>query len=298
MAAKKGKVKKDKTCFLISPIGEPASSTRVRADFLMEMIVRPVLENQFNYKVERSDGNYQPGTIDDQIFDSISNFDLIIANLTELNANVFYELGIAHSMGRPVIQMAETGVKVPFDTATNRVNFYNIKNVQGFKDAQTALAKVVKAVEANDYSVENPFTRYRGRSAKLAKATPFEKQMLTLAKTLPSILARLERLEAPPPGIDFLKIGTSSVLGSGTRRYSQIDNEIDNPLLLALLKAQDDAAAARLLSDLLSDPNALSKRADTNREQLLAEALRQSGNNEQTKRKDDSSGGDDDDKED
>lgn len=190
--------KERKRCFLISPIGEEDSDTRIRADWLMETIVKPVLEDQFGYVVERSDGNYQPGIIDDQIFDSISNFELIIANLTEQNANVFYELGIAHSMGRPVIQMAESGERVPFDTVTNRVIFYGIKTPQQIDDACNELVKAVTAVEANGYVVENPFTRYRGRSVELAEATPFRKQLVEFLEAFPSILSRIERLENNP----------------------------------------------------------------------------------------------------
>lgn len=212
MAAKKEK----KRCFLISPIGEEDSETRIRADWLMNMIVKPVLEDQFDYEVERSDGNYQPGIIDDQIFDSISSFDLIIANLTELNANVFYELGISHSMGRPVIQMAETGVKVPFDTVTNRVIFYGIKRTQEIDAARRDLVKTVKAVEANDYVVENPFTRYRGRSAELADATPFQRQVVELVETFPNILSRLGRLEVALEASDVQSRGVvRNVLAHG-----------------------------------------------------------------------------------
>lgn len=50
---------------------------------------------------------------------------IVIANIDGKNPNVFYELGIAHSLGKPTILISKTPEKVPFDIQQNRIVFFN-----------------------------------------------------------------------------------------------------------------------------------------------------------------------------
>lgn len=49
---------------------------------------------------------------------------IIIANIDGKNPNVFYELGIAHSLGKPTILISKTPEKTPFDIQQNRIIFF------------------------------------------------------------------------------------------------------------------------------------------------------------------------------
>ena len=53
--------------------------------------------------------------------------DFVIADLTARNPNVFYELEIAHSVGKPVILLAQDTADVPFDIRDNRVITYGTR---------------------------------------------------------------------------------------------------------------------------------------------------------------------------
>ena len=48
----------------------------------------------------------------------------IIAELTHNNPNVFYELGIAHALGKPTILISKSIENMPFDIQQNRVVLY------------------------------------------------------------------------------------------------------------------------------------------------------------------------------
>ena len=115
-----------KRCFVISPIGEPASAVREHADDVLEFIIKPAMD-ELGIHAYRADHSQQIGRITDQMFSSILNEDLCIAILTFHNPNVFYELAIAQSAARPVIILVEKGQTIPFDIRDLRAIEYDLK---------------------------------------------------------------------------------------------------------------------------------------------------------------------------
>ena len=67
---------------------------------------------------------FQVGPITEQIWSYINRAKFIIADLTERNPNVFYELGLAHTVGKEVILLAQEIEDVPFDLRHLRVILY------------------------------------------------------------------------------------------------------------------------------------------------------------------------------
>ena len=61
------------------------------------------------------------------IVEGINNAKVIIADLTGLNANVFYELGLAHAMNKKVIIITQDSDELPFDIKSYRVNEYSLQ---------------------------------------------------------------------------------------------------------------------------------------------------------------------------
>lgn len=112
-----------KRCFVITPIGDDHSDARRHANMVYETVLRPTLEPR-DYKVERADLNTDPGQITAAVFSALKEADLCIADLTFLNANVMYELGVRHALQKPVIQIAQRDTRLPFDTANQRTIFF------------------------------------------------------------------------------------------------------------------------------------------------------------------------------
>ena len=65
--------------------------------------------------MKRADQSTEIGMITDHVITEILESDLIVADLSFLNPNVFYELGIAHAAEKPVIPLAHHETKLPFD---------------------------------------------------------------------------------------------------------------------------------------------------------------------------------------
>jgi hypothetical protein len=117
-----------KKCFVISPIGEPGTDTRQQADDVFEYIIGPALE-EMEVEAVRGDGFPEPGLITSQVIEAILTYDFCIADLSGHNPNVFYELAIAQTLGRPVLLLKLFGQPIPFDVKDYRLIEYDLKPI-------------------------------------------------------------------------------------------------------------------------------------------------------------------------
>jgi hypothetical protein len=114
-------------CFVVGPIGKDGSLERKHSDLLLHALIKHVLmADEFGYAVKRADEDADPGMIGDRVVSDIIDADLVIADLTDLNANAFYELGIRHSTEKPTIHVAKAGTALPFDTVAHRTIFVDL----------------------------------------------------------------------------------------------------------------------------------------------------------------------------
>ncbi len=89
---------------------------------------REVIQKQAEaagFEVFRIDEKAGPGVIFQDIQREIEQAEIVIAEITPANPNVFYELGYAHALGKPTILLAQRGAQLPFDIRSFRVVFYN-----------------------------------------------------------------------------------------------------------------------------------------------------------------------------
>ena len=136
----------EKTCFVIAPIGEPESDTRKRSDQVMRHIIRTIVE-PLGYKAIRADEIDKPGIITTQVLNHVVEADLVIADLTERNPNVFYELAIRHAISRPFVQIIKKGEALPFDVAGTRTVFVDLQDLDSVDDARNQIESQIKALE-------------------------------------------------------------------------------------------------------------------------------------------------------
>ena len=92
-------------------------------DELFQEVIRPVCA-EIGIEANRASDIYRPGVILQDIIQGLAESDVIIAEITPTNPNVFYELGYAHALHKPVIVLAERGTTLPFDVSGYRVIFY------------------------------------------------------------------------------------------------------------------------------------------------------------------------------
>ena len=116
-------------------------------DLYNDVIVPKCNENGF--MAVRADEIYTSSSIIQDIIREISEASLIIADVTMDNPNVFYELGYAHALQKPVILLAdiEKRGRLPFDISIYRTIFYN-NTIGGKKLIESRLENFLKAIIA------------------------------------------------------------------------------------------------------------------------------------------------------
>lgn len=155
MKNKPGNVEQKKTCFVITPIGPDNSVIRRSADGVIESVIKPVLEGA-GYIVEAAHHLSTPGSITEQVIQRIISSDVLIANLTTLNANVMYELAVRHCLGKPVISIVEDGTVLPFDISDERTIFF-FDDMAGVQELKLRLTKAIESIA--DAPIDNPVSR-------------------------------------------------------------------------------------------------------------------------------------------
>jgi hypothetical protein len=108
---------RQRSCFVISPIGAEDSEVRKHADAVFRYIIEPAAK-ECGLFPHRSDHLRHAGRISDEMYARILNDDLCIALLTGRNPNVYYELAIAQSAGRPVVILLQRDEEAP---STSRI---------------------------------------------------------------------------------------------------------------------------------------------------------------------------------
>lgn len=152
-----GKNDKKLTCFVVSPIGSEGSDTRKRSDQVLKYVLSPpVIEA--GYEIIRADTIDDPGMITTQVIDMVVNADLVIADLTENNPNVFYELAIRHAVAKPFIQVAEKGPSIPFDISDLRTIFFDIHDLDSVDNAKIQISQQMTAINSDEFRVITPLT--------------------------------------------------------------------------------------------------------------------------------------------
>ena len=132
--------------FVITQIGGTGSDMRQRADDVSRFIVQPALEG-FDLDLKRSDEDPTPGSITVQIVRSIITADVVIADLTGKNPNVYYELALAHAFNRPVVILVDDPSSLAFDMKDQRVIAIGDKGTIGAREAEDAVRQFARQLE-------------------------------------------------------------------------------------------------------------------------------------------------------
>lgn len=159
--------KNTKKCFFICPIGAADSEIRNRSDNVMKHLLIPVCSEE-GYEVIRADKINSANKISADIVNHLQNDELAIADLTGLNANVFYEIGYRRAKNLPIIHIAETGTQLPFDTIDDRTQFYDLTDLDMVYDFKQRLVKVIESLQPvkTIETLDTPETTYESKMTK------------------------------------------------------------------------------------------------------------------------------------
>jgi hypothetical protein len=160
-----------KNCFVICPIGEEGSADREHSDLVLKHIITPVLDS-LGFEATRADEITSPGIITNQIIDLLIEAPLVIADLTNENPNVYYELAVRHAIGKPCIHIIKMGQPIPFDNSGVRATTYDFR-VDHADRAREALKSQIQSITQGEHQPDNPITtakRYNQLKKKITSS--------------------------------------------------------------------------------------------------------------------------------
>ncbi len=138
------------TCFVLMPFGE-------WYDRYFRDIYIPATK-EAGFEPLRADGLFAAGAVMDQIWAQIRKAKVLLADLTGKNPNVFYELGLAHALGKPVVFVAGDIEDVPFDVRHLRVVVYDIREPSWAEKLRREITAYLKNTRTDpDKSIPQPF---------------------------------------------------------------------------------------------------------------------------------------------
>lgn len=128
----------ERLCFVLMPLREP---------FLgyYDKIIRPAAKTA-GLETLQSQEIYGTRPIIHDVWDQIWKAKLVIAEVTDKNPNVNYELGICHSLGVPTILLTQTLDDVPFDYQHRRCIVYDTRSVGWDDKLREDIRKTIETV--------------------------------------------------------------------------------------------------------------------------------------------------------
>lgn len=140
-------------CYVIMPFDQRYQATYTDA---VRLAVQKVgQERGEQWECRRGDDVRVPGSVTKEIVTSLHTAELIIADLSGSNPNVFYELGVAHSAARPTIMITQDIETLPFDINSYRVHAYSA-SPDGLRILSERLSAAILDVLSSKEHITNP----------------------------------------------------------------------------------------------------------------------------------------------
>jgi O-acetyl-ADP-ribose deacetylase (regulator of RNase III) len=135
-----------KKCFVIMPFGEKKDADGKVIDFdkVYKYLIKKPIES-IGHTCIRCDEISETGWIHSKMFEHIYNSDIAIVDITSLNPNVFYELGIRHALVDSVtVLIRREGTNIPFNIQGFKVIDYNHEDMESVEKAQKEIVDLIQ----------------------------------------------------------------------------------------------------------------------------------------------------------
>lgn len=251
-------------CFVIMPYGGEDPEKKKLFFGIYASIIKPAA-SRVGMDVIRSDLKQEPGSITADIIRDLAAADIVIADLTESNPNVFFELGIRHVLRKSgTVHIADVEASLPFDVAPYRVVRYSTQ----LADLETSISQLAEAIDRrmkqpgqSDNPVHDtlpalPINYLATTSEALQNDLSTMQQTITKLEREREDL--VQRLAQAGISVDFTSDAWSpSVVDALLEEAAKITKLTGPNALLRLAKAQeehDTEAFLRELNDTLKSP--------------------------------------------
>ncbi len=152
---KRSSPNKNYLCFVIMPFGKKRTEKSKHYTMVYEhVITRAVQEAGFDCK--RADEIPDSGPIPEEVKKQLRTAELVLADLSDRNPNVFYELGYRHALNKPLITISDDVSSIPFNMSPYRTIEYTTENISAADQARDKIREyaivALKQIESQPHS--------------------------------------------------------------------------------------------------------------------------------------------------
>lgn len=152
----------NKLCFVIMPYGGEDDKRRKHYLGVYQGIIEPAVK-ALGFETKRSDIAGQPGDITKDIIEDLARADLVVADLSEGNPNVLFELGIRHVLRKSgTIHIVNKDHHIPFDLRQYRAVEYSAELSEltaSINEIRVAIEKRISQPTRSDNPVHDSLTQ-------------------------------------------------------------------------------------------------------------------------------------------
>lgn len=150
-----------KMCYVIMPFSETASCTQEEWTRVFEDLIKPAVEEAgLGYVCRRSEAT--TGSIIRHIVEHLYDSDVVVADVTDRNANVFYELGVRHALKNRTIIIAQKREHIPSDLYGYANHVYDWRTEDGHTDLRDKMRQLLEHIEKGPDRPDNPVSDFLG----------------------------------------------------------------------------------------------------------------------------------------
>lgn len=270
-------------CFVIMPIGSGDAYQVYRNRY--EHIIHPAVEGlrvdgQQAFRCVRADFVTKTGSITRDLLGRLYRSDAVVADLTDLNPNVFYELGVRHALRAGTILIALKGTKAPFDVGDLRVIPYEDR-VGGEKEAIPQIQEMLNSLLGEERPQDSPVLHAVPELAELGAVKEHEARIASLSRERDLLRVQLEVSERTSLTNQAAIEGMRAAIEQLGTRLSEPQRKKAQAEVESLVQAKRSAAASirvPRLGDVSVDPEAVFVLMPFSRElEPIFEVIREAG---------------------
>ena len=186
-----------KICFVVMGFGKKMdyrNSKEVDLDIIYKKIIKDLFDSLTEYELIRADEISGSDLIDVSMYSLLLKADLVIADITTMNENAIYELGVRHAL-KPfsTIIMMQESEKIPFDLNHCRIltykDFGEFLDNEEAKEIKAKLQSFIKASE--DQNIDSPLYTYLPNVIPPKIRDEELDEMITIAKEKEETVSKL-----------------------------------------------------------------------------------------------------------
>jgi hypothetical protein len=120
--------------------------------------------------------------------------ELVVADLTDYNPNVFYELAVRHATHRPIVQIIRADQRIPFDLVQQRTIKLDHTDLDSAEECRNELIAQIRSVETDPTLVDNPISQARRIKSWEQSTDPEVRRDAEILGMLQTLNKRVDRI--------------------------------------------------------------------------------------------------------